>query len=424
MKEKIVVKNLSKIFGRQPSKALEALAKGRSKAEILSELKHVVGVQDVSFTVYEREIFVLMGLSGSGKSTLERLLNRLHEPTGGEIIIDGTDITKLSKKELREFRQKNFCGMVFQNFAILPHRTVLENVEFGLELAGVDKEERRKKAMKVIKQVGLEGNEESLPAQLSGGMQQRVGLARGLSVDASIMLMDEAFSALDPLIRRQMQDELLELQNKLQKTIVFVTHDLDEAFRIGDRIAIMKDGRIEQVGTAEEIISKPASDYVRAFVEDMNRAAVLTAGAIMEPVRERAFPGDGPRTILRKIRKNNLTGIIMTDTKRELKGYVRAQELVDYLNKHKDQEKVPFDEKLLRQPTTVDKDMPLNDVINVYNENEFGPLVVIDQDNRVEGVVVKGAIISALSSDEEAPTESPLPEPDTPESSGQSVEEK
>ncbi len=424
MKEKIVVKNLNKIFGRQPGKALEALAKGKSKAEILNELKHVVGVQDVSFTVYEREIFVLMGLSGSGKSTLERLLNRLHEPTGGEIIIDGTDITKLNHKELREFRQKNFCGMVFQNFAILPHRTVLENVEFGLELQGIDKETRREKAMKVIRQVGLEGNEDSLPAQLSGGMQQRVGLARGLSVDASIMLMDEAFSALDPLIRRQMQDELLELQDKMQKTIVFVTHDLDEAFRIGDRIAIMKDGRIEQIGTAEEIISKPASDYVRAFVEDMNRAAVLTAGSIMEPLLERAFPGDGPRTILRKIRKNKLTGIIMTDTKRELKGYVKAQELVDYLNKHKDQEKVPFDQKLLHQPTTVDKDMPLTEVINVYNENEFGPLVVIDQDKRVEGVIVKGAIISALSNEDEQQTDSPLPEPDAVESQDKPEEEK
>ncbi len=401
MKEKIVVKNLSKIFGRHPVKALEALAKGKSKAEILNELKHVVGVQDVSFTVYEREIFVLMGLSGSGKSTLERLLNRLHEPTGGEIIIDGTDITKLSKKELREFRQKNFCGMVFQNFAILPHRTVLENVEFGLELQGVDKNERREKARKVIEQVGLSGNEDSYPAELSGGMQQRVGLARGLSVDAGIMLMDEAFSALDPLIRRQMQDELLELQNRMQKTIVFVTHDLDEAFRLGDRIAIMKDGRIEQVGTAEEIISKPASDYVRAFVEDMNRAAILTAGSIMEPVRERAFPGDGPRTILRKIRKNSLTGVLMTDTGRNLKGYIRAKELVEYINKHKDQEKIPFDQNLLHQPATVNKDLPLNEVINTYNEMAFGPIAVVDENNRLEGGIVKGAIIAALAEEGE-----------------------
>jgi len=397
MKEKIVVKNLTKIFGNQPGKALEALKKGKSKADILNDHKQVVGVYDVSFDVHEKEIFVLMGLSGSGKSTLERLLNRLHEPTAGEIIIDGKDITKLNTNDLREFRRKHFCGMVFQNFAILPHRTVAENVEFGLELQGVDKDERREKAMKVIEQVGLTGNENSYPSQLSGGMQQRVGLARGLSVDAGIMLMDEAFSALDPLIRRQMQDELLELQDKMQKTIIFVTHDLDEAFRIGDRIAIMKDGRIEQIGTAEEIISKPASDYVRAFVEDMNRAAVLTAGAIMQPTVERAFPGDGPRTILRKIRKNNLTGILMTDTRRNLKGYIRARELVDYLNKHKEEEKVPFDNSLLHMPSTVTPDKSMTEVMNIYNNTEFGPIAVVDEDNRLQGVIAKGNIISALS---------------------------
>lgn len=402
MKEKIVVKNLSKIFGRHPGKAIEALARGKTKAEILNQLKNVVGVNNVSFTVYEREIFVLMGLSGSGKSTLERLLNRLHEPTSGEIIIDGTDITKLNKKELREFRQNHFCGMVFQNFAILPHRTVLENVEFGLELQGVDKTKRREKAMQVINQVGLAGNENSYPDQLSGGMQQRVGLARGLSVDAGIMLMDEAFSALDPLIRRQMQDELLELQDKMQKTIVFVTHDLDEAFRLGDRIAIMKDGRIEQIGTAEEIISKPASEYVRAFVEDMNRAAILTAEGIMEPVKDQAFPGDGPRTILRKIRKSNLTGILMTDTKRNLKGYIIAKELGDHINKHKNLEKIPFEKSLLKQPTIVHKDSPLSEVINAYNDNTFGPLAVVDDNNRLQGVIVKGAIISALAGNAES----------------------
>lgn len=397
MEDAIVVKNLSKVFGSHPRRALEALKKGKSKASILKEMKQVVGVYDVSFSVKKQEIFVLMGLSGSGKSTLERLLNRLHEPSAGQVVIDGTDITRLSKKELREFRRKHFCGMVFQHFAILPHRTVLGNVEFGLELQGVDTEKRREKAMKMIRQVGLEGNENSYPDQLSGGMQQRVGLARGLAVDAGIMLMDEAFSALDPLIRRQMQDELLELQNKMQKTIVFVTHDLDEAFRLGDRIAIMKDGRIEQVGTAEDIISKPASDYVRAFVEDMNRVAVLTAGAIMLPVQETAFTGDGPRTILRKIRKHSLTGILVTDTRRVLKGYVRARELVDYLNRHGDKEKVPMDPDLLHEPTKVRKDMPLNEVINAYSDIEFGPVAVVDENDKLAGVIVKGTIISALS---------------------------
>ncbi len=395
--EKIVVKNLYKIFGKNPEKAIKALNEGKTKEQILSEQKQVVGVQDASFTVYKKEIFVLMGLSGSGKSTLQRLINRLHEPTSGEIIIDGKDITKLNKKELREFRRNHFCGMVFQNFAILPHRTVLGNVEFGLELQGVEKEKRREKAMKVIQQVGLKGNEDSYPDQLSGGMQQRVGLARGLTVDADIMIMDEAFSALDPLIRTQMQDELLELQNKLQKTILFVTHDLDEAFRLGDRIAIMKDGRIIQIGTAEEIVSKPANDYVKAFVENMDRASVLTAGSIMQPVKENAFPGDGPRTILRKIRKNGLTGILLIDTKRQLKGYIRATELAEYINKNKEKEKIPFDDSLIRDITSVNKDMPLNEVFNIYDEHKYGPIAVEDENNRVVGVIVKGSIIAALS---------------------------
>ncbi len=397
MKEKIKVRNLTKIFGKSTHKALEALKSGESKEHILKEMNQMVGVDDVSMEVNSSEIFVLMGLSGSGKSTLLRLLNRLHEPTEGQIIIDGTDITKLSKKELREFRKKHFCGMVFQNFAILPHRTVLENVEFGLELQGIEKTKRRDKAREVIKVVGLKGNENSYPAELSGGMQQRVGLARGLAVDADILLMDEAFSALDPLIRRQMQDELLELQERMQKTIVFVTHDLDEAFRLGNKIAIMKDGKIVQTGTAEEIISKPANDYVKAFVEDMNRSAILTAGTIMQPVEDTAFPSDGPRTILRKIRKKGLTGILMADTSRHVKGYIRARELAEYIAENKEKETIPFDDKLLHKAATVNEDLPLNEVINLYTDHEFGPFAVIDDSKRLKGVIVKGALIAALS---------------------------
>ncbi len=397
MEDKITVKNLSKVFGKNPDKAIRALKAGKSKDDVLKEQNQMVGVYDVSFTVKKSEIFVLMGLSGSGKSTLQRLINRLHEPSFGEIIIEGTDITKLNKKELRNFRRKHFCGMVFQNFAILPHRTVLENVEFGLELQGVDKEERRKKAKEIINIVGLGGNEESFPSELSGGMQQRVGLARGLTVDADIMLMDEAFSALDPLIRRQMQDELLELQERMQKTIIFVTHDLDEAFRLGNRIAIMKDGKIVQIGTAEEIISKPADDYVRAFVEDMNRSAVLTAGSIMQPVQETAFPGDGPRTILRKIRRYGLTGLLVTDTKRGLKGYIRASELAKYIDENQDKENIPLKPELIQPTAHVDEETPLNEIINLYTDHEYGPIAVTDKDNKLKGVIVKGAVIAALS---------------------------
>ncbi len=397
MEDKIVVKNLSKVFGNNPEKALKAIKKGKSKNDILREQNQMIGVYDVSFSVKNSEIFVLMGLSGSGKSTMQRLINRLHEPSSGHIFIDGTDITLLNKKELRNFRRKHFCGMVFQNFAILPHRTVLENVVFGLEIQGVNEELRRKKAQEVIKVVGLEGNEHSYPSELSGGMQQRVGLARGLAVDADILLMDEAFSALDPLIRRQMQDELLEIQEKLKKTIVFVTHDLDEAFRLGNRIAIMKDGKIVQIGTAEEIISRPADEYVRAFIEDMNRSAILTASSIMQPAEDTAFPGDGPRTILRKIRKKGLTGILMTDTRQVIKGYIRANELAEYINKNQDKESIPFDNSLLHQAAKVNEDMPLNEIINMYTDHEFGPIAVTDQNDKLRGVIVKGAVIAALS---------------------------
>jgi len=411
MSEIITVRNLYKIFGDNPKKAIQALKEGKSKDEILREHKQIVGVQDINFSVREGEVFVLMGLSGSGKSTLQRLINRLHEPTKGEIVIKGTDIVKLNQKDLREFRRNEFCGMVFQNFAILPHRTVLGNVEFGLELQGVEKEERQEKARKIIKLVGLDGNEENYPSQLSGGMQQRVGLARGLAVDADILLMDEAFSALDPLIRRQMQDELLELQSRMKKTILFVTHDLDEAFRLGDRIAIMKDGLIVQIGTAEEIISRPADEYVKTFVEDMDRSAVLTARTIMLPVKEQAFTGDGPRTILRKIRRYGLSGILMTDSKRHLKGYILAKELGEYVEKNKKQEYLKMDPSLIREPAYVDREMPLNEVINVYQEADFGPIAVVDSDQRLEGVIVRGAIIAALSEGYEIePNNGPDPE--------------
>ncbi|MFW5663704.1 MAG: quaternary amine ABC transporter ATP-binding protein [bacterium] len=397
MEDKITVKKLSKIFGNNPGKALEELRKGKSKDDILREMNHKVGVHEVSFSVKNSEIFVLMGLSGSGKSTLLRLLNRLHEPSGGEIVIDGKDITKLNVKELREFRRKHFCGMVFQNFAILPHLTVQENVEFGLELQSIDKETRAAKAREVIKMVGLDGNENSYPSELSGGMQQRVGLARGLAVDADILLMDEAFSALDPIIRRQMQDELLEIQDRMQKTIIFVTHDLDEAFRLGNRIAIMKDGKIVQVGSAEDIISKPADDYVKAFVEDMDRSAILTAASVMHPPEDTAFISDGPRTILRKIRKKGLTGILITNTRKELKGYVRAVELAEYINQQKNTDNIPMDEKLIHETASVDQNTPLSDIINMYTEHEYGPIAVTAEDNKLKGVIVKGAVIAALS---------------------------
>ena len=281
---KVKVNHLTKIFGKKTKPALEMIRANKSKTEILEKTGATVGVYDVNFEVEEGEIFVIMGLSGSGKSTLIRLLNRLIEPTSGNIYIDGQDISSLDKEELREVR-RNKMSMVFQNFGLFPHRTILENTEYGLEIRGVPKEERQAKAEKALENSSLIAFKDQLPSQLSGGMQQRVGLARALANDPEILLMDEAFSALDPLIRREMQDELLDLQENVKKTIIFITHDLNEALRIGDRIALMKDGQIMQIGTGEEILTNPANEYVRTFVEDVDRSKVLTAQNIMVPVQ-------------------------------------------------------------------------------------------------------------------------------------------
>ena len=282
---KIRLEHVSKVFGAKPHEGLERLSEGMSKEELNEVHGLVVGVDDVSLSVEAGEIFVLMGLSGSGKSTLLRLINRLLEPTAGRVFIDGTDLTKLKRRELIQFRREKFGGMVFQHFALLPHRNVLDNVAFGLELQGVAKRERLERAQEVTERVGLKGFGDSLPSKLSGGMQQRVGLARALALKADILLMDEPFSALDPLIRRELQDELLELQQQMGKTLVFVTHDLDEALKLGERIAIMKGGRVVQVGTAQEIVVRPADDYVTSFVEGVNRLNALRADSLMRPVK-------------------------------------------------------------------------------------------------------------------------------------------
>ncbi|HNR52069.1 MAG TPA: glycine betaine/L-proline ABC transporter ATP-binding protein, partial [Deltaproteobacteria bacterium] len=265
MGHKIVVQNLYKIFGNHPHKGVKLLKQGYTKDQILEKTGQGVGIADVSFHVDEGEILVIMGLSGSGKSTLVRCLNRLIEPTEGKILLEGSDITSLNREELRQLRQKRF-GMVFQHFALFPRRSVIRNVEYGLEVQKVPAAERRERAVTALEQVGLKGWEDSYPAQLSGGMQQRVGLARALALDPDIMLMDEAFSALDPLIRRDMQDELINLQEKMHKTIVFISHDLDEALKLGDRIILMKDGAIVQIGTPEQILTAPATEYVARFV--------------------------------------------------------------------------------------------------------------------------------------------------------------
>ena len=278
----IRIEGLYKVFGPDPTSVIPQIREGRSKDEILADSGHAVGLKEIDLCIEKGKIFVIMGLSGSGKSTLIRHFNRLIDPTAGRIIIDGVDVMGLSIKELEKFR-RNKVSMVFQRFGLMPHRTVIENVAYGLKVQGLAKEAWQKKAQQWLEAVGLSGYENQYPAQLSGGQQQRVGLARALCTDADILLMDEAFSALDPLIRSEMQDQLIELQAKLQKTIIFITHDLDEALRLGDRIAILKDGELVQEGAPEEILLNPADDYVEAFVRDVNRARALTVATVMKP---------------------------------------------------------------------------------------------------------------------------------------------
>ena len=275
---KIKVEKVCKIFGKTPQEAMAKVQAGMSKTDLLAQTSHVLGLNDISLEIERGELFVIMGLSGSGKSTLIRHFNRLIEPTAGRILVDGQDILTLNDTELRDFRRRK-VSMVFQRFALLPHKTVLENVRLGLILDGMDKAQADRRSMEQIELVGLQGFENSYPGQLSGGMQQRVGLARALATDAEILLMDEAFSALDPLIRNDMQTQLKQIQARLHKTIVFITHDLDEALFLGDHIAILKDGELRQIGTGAEILLAPADDYVARFVRDVNRARIVTCGA-------------------------------------------------------------------------------------------------------------------------------------------------
>ncbi|MBM7601693.1 glycine betaine/proline transport system ATP-binding protein [Virgibacillus halotolerans] len=390
----IEAKNLSKVFGRNIKQTLKLVDEGLTKEEILKETGNTVGVNRASFSVNAGEIFVIMGLSGSGKSTLVRLINRLIEPTEGNIIIDGEDLAKMDKASLRNVRRKKI-SMVFQNFALFPHRSILENAEFGLEIQNVPKEERSEKAKEALKAVGLGEYMNQSPGQLSGGMQQRVGLARALANDPEILLMDEAFSALDPLIRKEMQDELIDLQSSMQKTILFITHDLDEALRLGDRIALMKDGAIVQIGTPEEILVNPANDYVEKFVEDVDRSKILTAQHIMKRPETVNMEKHGPRVALERMREEGLSGIYVVDNKRNLKGYVTADDALEARKK----EISNLEEILTNNIPKVDKDTAMNDIFNIIHDSPM-PVAVID-DGKLIGIIVRGAVIAALSGDGE-----------------------
>ena len=393
MSTKIEVKNLFKVFGPNPAEGMRLLDEGLDKDAIFEKTGNTVGVRDASFSIREGEIFVVMGLSGSGKSTIVRMLNRLIDATAGQVLIDGRDVNSLPQNELIDLRRHDM-SMVFQSFALMPHRTVLQNAAFGLEVAGVDQQTREERAMKALEQVGLKTNAQSYPDELSGGMQQRVGLARGLAVDPSIMLMDEAFSALDPLIRTEMQDELVALQREDRRTIVFISHDLDEAMRIGDRIAIMQGGAVVQVGTPEEIVSNPANDYVRSFFYGVDVTQVYSAADIADrrqvTVIER--PGVSMRSALERLHAANRDLAVVLDQDQKYQGTVTAESLAAQIDANGEPR---YSEAFVDEVEAIDASTPLSEVVTRSAANRH-PLPVVDDQGQYLGSITRAAVLRML----------------------------
>lgn len=389
MTEKIQVENLYKIFGKNPKSILKRVKDGISKDEIFKKTNHAVGVNNVNFTVNEGEVFVIMGLSGSGKSTLIRCLNLLHRPTAGSINIDGENIVKFSKQELAAFRQKKIA-MVFQHFGLLSHRTVVENVEYGLEVKNIPKAERRKIAEDTLEKVGLGGWGNNMPHQLSGGMQQRVGLARALANDPDILLMDEPFSALDPLIRREMQLELLDIQSELKKVIVFITHDVNEAFKIGDRVAVMKDGEMVQIGTPEEILTNPTNAYIEDFIRDIDKSKVLQAKHIMHST-PLVLINKGPKVAMEEMRSNGISSVFVIDKDRKLQGIVSIDDTVQAIKENKTLKDILKQDYLTADPETY-----MQDLLPMITQTKY-PIAVVDSSNKMLGIILRVSILSGLS---------------------------
>lgn len=386
---KIRVSSVYKVFGPHPQQVLQRLEQGADRDE-LTQLG-TAAVIDASFDVHAGETFVVMGLSGSGKSTLIRMLNGLWQPTAGSVLLDDVDICDMSAQELRQVRREKI-SMVFQHFALMPHRTVRENAAYALEIRQTPLAERMERADHWLTQVGLDGWGDKYPHELSGGMQQRVGLARALTADTDILLMDEAFSALDPLIRREMQEQLVDLQSELGKTIVFITHDLNEAMYLGDRIAVMRSGRIVQIGTAEEILTDPANDYVAQFVMDVDRARVLTASSIMQKPVATISADAGPRQALRTMREHEMSGLLVVDRQRRLQGYLIDHEVVEAVKREQ-----PTLEGLIHTDNliTVDESTPLADLFEPSAES-LVPLTVTDANQRLVGVVTRVMLLVAM----------------------------
>ena len=399
VENRISVRSLWKVFGEDPDRAMSSEYTGKQKSEIQEELGCVVALKDVSFDVNEGETFVVMGLSGSGKSTLVRCLTRLIEPNAGEIYVDAEDVIKYNGRELTNFRRTK-TAMVFQHFGLMPNRTILDNVAFGLEIQGIDKHTRWEKAREVIELVGLKGWEDNYATELSGGMQQRVGLARALAVDPEILLMDEPFSALDPLIRREMQDELINLQTTLKKTIVFITHDLDEALRLGTRIAIMKDGEIVQLGSKEEIVDNPADSYVEDFIRSISRTRVLGAGSIMQDASIVVDSSTGIDSLLKKLDETEEDHVFVTSSDNRLIGMVSEKDLSsDSLDKYSSlKELITNDPPILNR---VYQDTPIDELVPLSAMSDC-PVAVVDEEDTLLGIVTRGSLLLSLAESQQA----------------------
>lgn len=383
------VKNLSKLFGKNKKAALEMAKGGRNKVEIEKKLGVTVAVNDVSFKVERGKFFVLIGLSGSGKSTVVRCLNLLQKPTSGDILFEGRSILDFNKKELLDYRRTK-VAMVFQSFGLMSHRNVLENVAYGLEIRGIKKDERESEARELINMVGLEGWEEKSISQLSGGMRQRVGIARALANDPDILLMDEPFSALDPLVRQDMQFELLSLQKKLNKTIVFITHDINEAFKLGDRVAIMNEGKIIQIDTPENMAANPANEYVESFISSADKGQIYSVKHIMQTPLCMLQPKDGANRALKLMRDNGVSSAYVVGEKLELIGILTLEDAI----KVKKGE-MSLNNAIIREILTTKEDTLISDLLSVAATAKY-PIAVIDNENHLKGIVSKAAVISSL----------------------------
>jgi glycine betaine/proline transport system ATP-binding protein len=393
MRDKLVIQNLYKIFGQDADKAIRLLGQGLSKDEIFARTRTTVGVHDANFSIREGEVFVVMGLSGSGKSTLVRMLNRLIEPTRGQVFLDDREITAMSNKELIHMRRTQM-SMVFQSFALLPHKTVAENAAFGLDVSGKSRQAQRDSAMRALETVGLGSQADSYPDELSGGMKQRVGLARALATEAPILLMDEAFSALDPLIRTEMQDELVKLQQKETHTVVFISHDLDEAIRIGDRIAIMEGGAVVQIGTPEEIVTRPANEYVRSFFYGVDVSKVFNAGDIAENKALNVFqrPGVNLRAALAQLRDHSRNLGVVLEHGSRYRGMVSVNSLATAVGKGGEPR---WDDAFIRDVQPAAHDMELGAVLSLVAASEH-PVPVIDAEGVYLGIIDKKILLQTL----------------------------